>query len=82
MLYLLIGNLLSFLFQEKKTVDYYSLMWFDHLDYQDVEKMREQMHSLYSDGKPLEGAKQADLTVERTHKILYNKGIFTQLIIK
>jgi len=61
-------------------VDYYSLMWFDHLDYQDVEKMREQMRSLYSDGKVLEGAKQADLTVERTNKILYNKGILTQVV--
>ncbi len=61
-------------------VDYYSLKYFDHVDYQDVENMREQMRNLYSDGKPLEGLKQADLTVERTHKILYNKGILTQIV--
>ena len=61
-------------------VDYYSLMWLDTLDYQDVEKMQEKMRSLYSDGKLLEGEKQADLTVERTTEILKNKGILTQLI--
>ena len=36
-------------------VDYISLMWFDRLDIQDVERMQEEMRSLFDDGKVLEG---------------------------
>ncbi len=60
-------------------IDELSLKLFDYLEYEKIEKMREEMHALYESGKPFTGQKQADSTVDYIHKNIYNKGIFKRL---